>query len=92
MKEWRVGRNKPGNKAAQTGGKNCQSLFNAGKLVVHQGYSELSTSKVQKYARMSATQFVSYSYGELTIENIKEACIRHFTHQFQLGKTWPVMF
>ena len=28
----------------------------------------------------------SYSYGELTIENIKEAYIRHFTHQFQLSK------
>ena len=91
MKEWRVGRNKPGNKAAQTVRKNCQNLFNAGELVV-QGYSEESTSKVQKYARMSATQFVSYSYGESTIENIKEACIRHFTRQFQLGKTWPVMF
>ena len=91
MKEWRVGRNKPGNKAAQTVGKNCQNLFNTGELVV-QGYSAEITSKVQKYARMSATQFVSYSYGELTIENIKEACIRHFTRQFQLGKTWPVMF
>ena len=27
-----------------------------------------------------------YSYGELTIENIKEACIRHFSRQFQLRK------
>ena len=35
---------------------------------------------------MGATQFVPYSYGELTMENIKEACIRHFTRQFQLGK------
>ena len=35
---------------------------------------------------MSATQFVPYSYGELTTEDIKEACIRHFTRQFQLGK------
>ena len=41
---------------------------------------------------MSVRQFVPYSYGELTIENIKEAYIRHFTGQFQLGKTWPVMF
>ena len=53
MKEWRVGRNKPGNKAAQTVGKNFQNLFNTGELVV-QGYSEEITSKVQKYARMSA--------------------------------------
>ena len=66
-------------------GKNCQNLLNTGELAV-QGYSEEITGKVQKYARMSATQFVPYSYGELTIESIKEACIRHFTCQFQLGK------
>ena len=51
-----------------------------------QRYSEEVIRKVQKYARMGATQFVPYSYGELTIQNIKEACIRHFPHQFQLGK------
>ena len=72
-------------------GKNCQNLLNTGELVV-QGYSEEITGKVQKYARISATQFVPCSYGELTIENIKEACIRHFTRQFQLCKTWPVTF
>ena len=72
-------------------GKNYQNLLSTGELVV-QGYSEEITGKVQKYARTSATQFVPYSYGELNIENIKEACIRHFTRQFQLGKTWPVMF
>ena len=48
-------------------GKNCRNLFNTGEQVV-QGYSEEITSKVQKYARMSVTQFVPYSYGELTIE------------------------
>ena len=47
MKEWRVGRNKPGNKAAQAVGKSFQNLFNTGELVV-QGYSEEITSKVQK--------------------------------------------
>ena len=52
-------------------GKNCQNLLNTGELVV-QGYIEEITGKVQKYARMSATQFVPYTYGELTIENIKE--------------------
>ena len=72
-------------------GKNCQNLLNTGELVV-QGYSEEITGKVQKYARMSATQFVPYNYGELTIANIKEAFIRHFTRQFQLGERWPVMF
>ena len=60
-------------------GKNCQNLLNTGELVV-QGYSEEITGKVRKYAIMSATQFVPSSYGELTIENIREACIRQFTH------------
>ena len=71
-------------------GKNFQNLLNTGELVV-QGYSDEVTGKVQKFARMSTTQFVPNSYGELTIENIIEACIRHFTRQFQLGKKWPVM-
>ena len=68
--------------------KSCQNLLNTGELVV-QAYSEEITGKVQKYSRMSATQFVPYSYGEMDHRNIKEAYIRH---QFQLGKTWPVMF
>ena len=86
MKEKRVGRsNKPSDKASQAVGKNCQNILDAGQLVI-QRLSEEVTGKVQKYARMSAREFVPYSYGELTIENIKEACIRHFTGQFQLGK------
>ena len=52
-------------------GKNSQNLLNTGELVV-QGYSEV---KVQKYARMSATQFLPYSYGELTIENINQKLV-----------------
>ena len=74
-------------KAAQAVGKNCQNILNilnTGELVA-QRYSEEVTGKVQKYARMGARQFVPYSYGELTIENVKEACIRHFTRQFQVG-------
>ena len=82
MKEKRVGRNKPGNKAV---GKNCQNILDAGELVI-QRLSEEVTGKVQKYARMGARQFVPYNYGELTIENIKEACISHFGRNFQLGK------
>ena len=86
MKEKRVGPgNKPGNKAAQAVGKNCQNILDAGELVI-QSSSEEITGKVQKYARMGARQFVPYSYWELTVENVKEAFIRHFTHQFQLGK------
>ena len=92
MKKERVGcSNKPGNRAAQAVGKICQSILEPGELVIQRSSEEV-TGKLQKYARMDERQFLPYSYGELTIENIKEACIRHFTHQFQLGKTWHVMF
>ena len=86
MKKERVGCcNNPGNKAAQAVRKNCQNILDAGELVI-QCSSEEVTGKLQKYARMGARQFLPNSYGELTIENIKEACTRHFTHRFQLGK------
>ena len=83
MKKKKIGRNKPSNEAAQAVGRNCQNILNTGELVV-QRYNEEVTGKVKKYAKMGARQFVPYSYGELTIENVK-ACIRHFTRQFQLG-------
>ena len=83
--EVHVGRNKPSNKAAQAVVKNYQNIPDAGELIV-QRYSEEVTGKVKKYTRMGARQFVPYNYGELTTENIKEACIRHFIRQSQLGK------
>ena len=65
--------------------KNCQNVLDAGELVI-QHSSEEVTGKVQKYAKMGARHFVPHSCGQFTIENFKEVCIRHFTHQFQLGK------
>ena len=62
-------------------GKNLPNILDAGELVILRLSKEV-TGKVQKYARMGAKQFVPYSYGELTIQNINEACIRHFTRQF----------
>ena len=92
MKAKRVGLgNKPGNIAAQAVGKNFQNIVDAGELVIQRS-SEEDTGKIQKEAKMGARQFVPYSYGKLTIEKVKEACIRHFTHQSHLGKTWPVAF
>ena len=63
-------------------GKNLPNILDAGELVI-QRLSKEVTGKIQKYARMGAKQFVPY--GELTIQNTNEACIRHFTRQFQLG-------
>ena len=61
----RVGRNnKPSiNKAAHAVGKNSQNILDAGALVIQRSSEEV-TGKVQKYARMDAGQFVSYSSQE----------------------------
>ena len=61
------------------------NILDVGEFFI-QRLGEEVTGKVQKYARMGAKQFVPYSYGELTIQNIKEACIRQFTRLFQLRK------
>ena len=67
-------------------GKNFQNLLNTGELVV-QGYSDEITGKVQKYARMSATQFVPYNYGELTIEKSKKLVSDISLVNFNLAKS-----
>ena len=36
------------------------------------------TGKAQKYTRVGAREFVPFEYEELTAENIKRACLRHF--------------
>ena len=37
------------------------------------------TGKAQKYSRVGAREFVSFEeFGELTIQNIKDACMKHF--------------
>lgn len=36
------------------------------------------SGKAQKYSRIGAKEFVSYEYEELTVENIRRACEKHF--------------
>ena len=47
-------------------------------IVVQRLRAEVS-GKVQKYSRVGAKEFVSFEeFGELTIQNIKDACMKHF--------------
>ena len=84
-KEMKKKRNKPSNKVAQAVGRNWRNILNTGELVVER-YSEEVTGKVKIYARIPRYKTICVlQLCELTIENVKEACIRHFTRQFQLG-------
>ena len=36
------------------------------------------SGKAQKYTRVGAREFVPFEYDEVTVENIKRACLSHF--------------
>lgn len=49
------------------------------ELVVQQLTAEVS-GKAQKYLRVGPREFVPFKFEEVTIDNIKEACEKHFAH------------
>ena len=48
-----------------------------GEMIV-QRLSNIATGKSMKYERIGPQEFVSYPYEELTLENMKNACLEHF--------------
>ena len=68
MKEKRAG----GGKAGRTG-----EILSKEELIVQRLSSEVS-GKQQKYSRVGPMEFVAYEYEEVTAENIKTACKKHF--------------
>ena len=49
------------------------------ETIVVQRLSAEVSGKAQKYSRVGAREFVSFEeFGELTIQNIKDACMKHF--------------
>jgi hypothetical protein len=36
------------------------------------------SGRAQKYTRVGAGEFVLFEYEELTVDNIKQACLSHF--------------
>ena len=48
-------------------------------MIVVQWLSAEVTGKAQKYSRVGAREVVSFEeFGELTIENMKDACMKHY--------------
>jgi len=47
------------------------------RLTVQRLSAEVSGA-AQKYSRMGPREFVPYEYEDLTIENVKEACLQHY--------------
>ena len=71
MKERRMEKTK----GKKKDGKN--SALNDNFITVQRLSAEVS-GKAQKYSRISARVFVPFEFGELTIDNIKIACLSHF--------------
>ena len=49
------------------------------EVYVFQRLSSEVSGKAQKYSRISARGFVSFEYEEVALNNIKNACGKHFT-------------
>ena len=62
-------------KGKKKDGKN--SALNDNFITVQRLSAEVS-GKAQKYSRIGARVFVPFEFGELTIDNIKIACLSHF--------------
>ena len=48
------------------------------ECVTVQRLSAEVSGKAQKYTRVGAREFVPFEYDEVTVENIKRACLSHF--------------
>lgn len=80
MADWRKFQEKMKNKRLKKGKKVEPGTSKAEhETIVVQRLSAEVTGKAQKYSRIGAREFVSFEdYGDLTIENIKEACVKHY--------------
>ena len=63
----------------RTGKKKTPSndILKKEEIVVQRLSAEVA-GKAQKYSRIGPREFVPYEYDEITISNIKEACMKHF--------------
>jgi hypothetical protein len=79
---WTSFKNQMKAKRLKNTGKNINktgkhNILDRKELVVQRLSAEVS-GKAQKYTRVGPREFVTYQDGELTVEGIKEACVRHF--------------
>ncbi|CAB4017941.1 Hypothetical predicted protein [Paramuricea clavata] len=70
--------------------KKEKCVLNSGELVVQRLSSSVS-GKAQKYSTVGSREFVSFPYEEMTINNIKSACEKHFSSVTQSGLVCDVV-
>ena len=61
-----------------------------GEIVVQRLSAEV-TGKAQKFSRIGPREFVSFEYNEVTIENLKRACERHFEAKIGRGLVCDIL-
>ena len=66
------------------------SILKQGEMIVQQLESEPS-GKAKKYERVGAQEFVKFDHEDVTIDNIKEACERHFSDRVPPGMECNVL-
>ena len=80
MVEWR--RYAAIQKAKRKGKKATEESTFADEIVVQQMSADVA-GKQQKYTRIGAQQYVPFEHEEITIANIKDACMKHFKHHIE---------
>ena len=70
-------------------GQKERCVLNSGELVVR--LSSTVSGKAQKYSRVGPREFVSFPYEEMTINNIKSACEKHFSSATEGGLVCDVV-
>ena len=79
MSDWRKFQQRMKEKRLKKGVKEAACSKKEFETIVVQRLSAEVTGKAQKYSRVGAREFVSFEeFGELTIQNIKDACMKHF--------------
>ena len=79
MSDWKKFQQRMKEKRLKKGAKEAACSKKEFETIVVQRLSAEVSGKAQKYSRVGAREFVSFEeFGELTIQNIKDACMKHF--------------
>jgi hypothetical protein len=78
-------------KRAKKGVKKSREIKIEGGEITVQRLSAEVTGKAQRFSRIGAREFVPFQYHEVTIENIKRACEKHFESQIGIGLVCDVL-
>ena len=77
-------------KRVTKGKRKERCVLNSGELVVQRLSSSVS-GKAQKYSRVGPREFVSFPNEEMTVQNIKSSCEKHFASVVSIGLVCDVV-